>query len=300
MCPNPHLGVMLVLLASAMWGTTGTAQALAGGQLSPLWFGALRMAIAAGFFFVYARASNARLRGNEHLGTLLAAGVCMAVYNLAFFAGVRQVGVAVGTAIAIGSGPVWAGILQALVARQLPSGLWWCGTALAIAGGALMSMTGAAAAHEFSTSGIALCLLSGASYAGYTMIGKRVAHSVPAATMTLCAFTAAAVVSVPAAWFDAGLPGIRMRDFAAVLYVGIFTAGVSYLLFAHALRHISAPTAVTLALGEPVVAFVLATTLLGESPTLQAFAGLLLVVGGVLAVVRAELNAAPTSARTSA
>jgi drug/metabolite transporter, DME family len=295
---NPRLGVLLVLLASALWGTTGTAQALAGGHLTPLWFGAFRLAVAAGFFFMYAQALGSRLRGNDGrtVGMLLAAGVCMAIYNLAFFAGVRQTGVALGTAVAIGSGPVWAGMLQAAVARQLPAGLWWGGTVLAIAGGTLMSLSGSAALQDIDLTGISLCLLSGASYAGYTMIGKRVAHAVPAATMTLYAFTAAAVLAVPYAWFDSGLPDLRPRDGAAVLYVGVITAGVSYLLFANALRHISAATGVTLALGEPVVAFVLAVTILGEHPSLQAFAGLLLVVAGVLVVVRAELA---TSAGTA-
>ena len=57
----------------------------------------------------------------------------------------------------------------------------------------------------------------------------------------------------------------------------------------------SAPTAsttVTLALGEPVVAFTLAVLVLGEQPGVMAFAGLMLVIAGVLVVVRAELRSA--------
>jgi DME family drug/metabolite transporter len=52
----------------------------------------------------------------------------MAAYNLAFFAGVRATGVAVGTAVALGSGPIWAGLLQAL-GGQRPPLRWWVGTA---------------------------------------------------------------------------------------------------------------------------------------------------------------------------
>jgi DME family drug/metabolite transporter len=67
---------------------------------------------------------------------------------------------------------------------------------------------------------------------------------------------------------------------------------VAYLLFSHALRHISAATGVTLALGEPVVAFVLALLLLGEQPGGWAALGLLLVLAGVGLVVRVELRSA--------
>jgi drug/metabolite transporter, DME family len=62
------------------------------------------------------------------------------------------------------------------------------------------------------------------------------------------------------------VPVLRVTDTLAVAYVGVVTAGVSYLLFSHALRHISAGTAVTLALGEPVVAFALAVVVVGEHP----------------------------------
>jgi drug/metabolite transporter, DME family len=73
-------------------------------------------------------------------------------------------------------------------------------------------------------------------------------------------------------------------------YIGVVTCGVAYLLFSHALRHLGGPTAVTLALAEPVVAFTLAVVLLGERPALAAFAGLVLVLGGLLVVVRSELR----------
>jgi len=295
---HPRIGIALVLLASALWGTTGTAQAFAGGGLTPLWFGALRLFVASLFFAAYwyctqRRPADRPLASPPPLGALTAAGICMAVYNLAFFAGIRHTGVAVGTAVAIGSGPVWAGILQAALARQWPGRLWWCGTSLAVAGGAVMALSGRDTELAIGIAGIALCLLAGAAYAGYTLIGKRVAPAASAATVTLYAFALAAAVALPAAWFDAELPSLAARELGAIAYVGIVTAGVSYLLFGHALRHISAATAVTLALGEPVVAFLLAVTLLGEAPSAAAFGGLALVLAGVLLVVRMELKDDP-------
>jgi len=308
---RPELGVAMVLAAATLWGTTGTSQSLAHGQLTAGWFGALRLAVAAAFFAMYAwalqrRTGHPQFRNALPWGAVLGAGLCMAVYNLAFFAGVRLTGVGLGTAIALGSGPLWAGALQALVTRQLPSARWWMGTLAAVAGGVLMTLSSGSAGRAVSVTGVVLCLASGLSYAIYTLLNKSLVRQGSAASITLKAFTVAALVAVPAAWIDGGAPTPAASDYWAVAYVGVVTAGVAYLLFSHALRHISAATGVTLALVEPVVAFTLATLVLREQPGLLAFAGLALVLAGVLVVVRAELRAArsaqspePSAALTS-
>jgi drug/metabolite transporter, DME family len=293
MNPNPVLGVVLVLVAASLWGTTGTARSLAGGTLSADWFGALRLATASVFFAACAWASR-RPSGTPFVGRLarrdvLAAGLCMAVYNLAFFAGIGRVGVALGTAIALGSGPIWAGLLQALLHRHRPTAAWWLGTLVAVVGGLLMSIGSARQADGVDPAGILLCLLSGLSYAAYTLLNQRMAHAAPASTITLQAFGVAAAIALPVAWLTGGAPTFTGADLAAVAYTGVVTAGLPYLLFSLALRHITPATGVTLALCEPVVAFVLSVLVLGEAPVASAYAGLFLVIGGVLGVVRQEL-----------
>jgi DME family drug/metabolite transporter len=74
----------------------------------------------------------------------------------------------------------------------------------------------------------------------------------------------------------------------------VVATGVAYLLFSHALRHVSAATGVTLALAEPVTAFVLAVLVVGERPGwVAAVGGGLLVLAGLLVVVFAELRSRP-------
>lgn len=274
-----------------LWGTTGTSQAMAGGTLPSLWFGALRLVFAALFFAVFAAVSRGLTRRawqGLSPSAALGAGLCMAVYNLAFFAGVKLTGVGVGTAIALGSGPIWAGLLQAVFQRQPPTGAWWVGTVVAITGGVLLSLGGGE--RSVSVSGVVLCLSSGLSYAVYTLLNKRMLGHAPASSITLSAFAVAALVALPAAALQAGLPSLAVRDLIAVAYTGIVTAGVGYLLFSLALHHIRPATAVTLALTEPVVAFLLAVLLLGEQANLASIGGLAFVVAGVLGVVRSELS----------
>ena len=93
MTPAPMRGVLMVLLAAVCWGTTGTAQSFAPISLSAFWLGALRLATAA-VFFAAVLLLGRKTRGAWQLpwAAVALAGTSMAVYNLAFFAGVRATG----------------------------------------------------------------------------------------------------------------------------------------------------------------------------------------------------------------
>lgn len=286
-------GIGMALAAAALWGTTGTAQTLAPAHLSPYWTGALRLVVSGAFFAAVAAWTRrgqpaAPATSARDWGATLAAGVCMAAYNLAFFAGVKATGVAVGTALAIGSGPVWAGVLQSLLARRPPAAVWWLGTLLAVAGGSLMVLGGAGGGLQLDRFGVALCLAAGLAYAVYTLLSHGLVARASPATVTLRTFGTAAVLAAAGAWAIAGPLAVTPAGWLTVGYLGVVATGVAYLLFSHALRRISAATGVTLALGEPVTAFMLALLVVGERPAGLAVAGLGLVLGGLVIVVATE------------
>ncbi len=286
----------MVLGAAVLWGSTGTAQSLAPAGLSAYWVGALRLVIATVFFAAFVAWSPVRAGWAASLARLpwhwvLLAGACMAAYNLSFFAGVKSLGVAVGTAIAIGSGPVWAGLLQMLASRRPPAPAWWSGTLLAVAGGAAMVLQGGGEA-PVTPAGLALCLAAGLSYAAYALINKRLVGGHAPGIVTWAVFACAAGLATPVAAALSGGFSTTGAGWAVLVYLGVVTTGVAYLLFSHALRYISGATGVTLALGEPVTAFVLAIVVVHERPGAAAFAGLAAVLAGLALVVRAEVGAA--------
>ena len=290
---HPLRGVLMVLAAALCWGTTGTAQSFAPPTLPATWVGALRLLVSALFFaaVVLATRSGAGWRRLPP-GPVLMAGLAMAAYNLAFFAGVRATGVAVGTAVALGSGPIWAGLLQALRGQRPPL-RWWAGTVLAVAGGVLMVGGGGTGAQPLSAAGVGLCLLAGLSYALYALVNARLVASAAPSLVTLAVFGLAAAVALPAAALMAGPVALTARDLAIAAWLGVVATGVAYLLFSHALRHVSGATGVTLALAEPVTAFVLAVLVVGERPGAAAVGGGLLVLAGLGVVVWAELRSRP-------
>ncbi|RYF28379.1 MAG: DMT family transporter [Comamonadaceae bacterium] len=299
-------GIALVLLASTLWGTTGTAQSLGAGGLSPFWVGAAQLAVASAFFAMllglrrvlpggaWAAPQRLATRGSTGAGRLpprllALASAGIAGYSICFYAGVQLTGVGVGTAVAIGSGPIWAGLIQAVLLRAPLIGLWWVGTAISVAGGVMMVLSKGSGAAP-SVAGLVLCLLAGLSYASYALVNKRLVSQAPTGWVNFCVFTGAALLALPVAALLAGMPQWTLPSLAVVVYLGVVVSGLAYVAFSSGLRHIAGATSVTLTLVEPVAAFVLAVAIVGERQPLAAWSGLGLVLLGLLVVIRAELR----------
>lgn len=302
------VGIAFVSVAAVLWGTTGTAQSLGAGGLSPFWVGAAQLAVSSLFLGALLAVSHWRLRGRVgqggapvqpllpnpvHLGLrpawFVLASMGIGGYSIFFYEGVTLTGVAVGTAVAIGSGPIWAGLMQALVLRAPLSALWWAGTLVSVAGGAAMVMARGGA--TLSWSGLALCLLAGLSYAGYALINKRLVTHMSPRVVNFYVFTGAACMAVPIALVQSGLPQWSLAAVLVVVYLGVVVSGLAHMLFSIGLRSISGPTGVTLSLIEPVAAFVLAVWVVGERQPLQSWLGLLAVLAGLMLVIGAEMRA---------
>lgn len=288
-------GMAFVVIAAMLWGTTGTAQSFASPGLSPFWVGYFRLLIAS-IFFVGFIGTTMRwgyvLSAFAHVNWPIAilAGACMGAYNLTFFAGVKSASVAVGTALAVGSAPIWAGAMQLFFGRRPPRA-WWFGTLLAVIGGAWLIL-GRGGAVSTDLSGVAFCLAAGFSYALYALCNKRlVQHSDPG-VVTWVVFAVGALLALPFTWALAGPVHLAGSGWWVVLFLGVVATGVAYLFFSWGLRGVSGATGVSLSLMEPVTAFVLAIAVVHERPEWPAYAGLLLLLLGLGLVIRAELRAA--------
>jgi drug/metabolite transporter, DME family len=293
-------GIVMVLSAAVIWGTTGTAQSFAPVTLSPYLIGALRLTIAALFFLMLVLLMSARRQNAARAlpgsrwrrlpwGWITLAGLAMAAYNLLFFSGIKASGVAVGTSVAIGSSPIWAGALQFAASGQAPRASWWGGTLLAVAGGALLVSDGVGQMN-LSLSGLALCLGSGLSYATYVLINKRLVDQASPVVVTTGVFSVAALFALPVVMVVSDSQTLSAPSWLVVGYLGIIATGVTYLLFSSGLRFISGVTGVTLALAEPLTAFSLAIVVVGERPDTPAYVGFGLLLVGLGLVIRTELR----------
>jgi DME family drug/metabolite transporter len=286
-----------ILSAAVLFGTTGTAQAV-GPELDPLAVGTSRIAVGGALLALIAllAAATGRLRLTTGGGprAVLLAGACVAVYQATFFAAVDDTGVAVGTVVAIGSGPAFAGLFARTFAGERLTPRWAAATGLACAGVVLLVL-GGGAGGSVSAPGVGLALISGAGYAGYAVASKRMldAGGAPEAVMA-AVFGVGALLMLPLlAIVPAGglaTPG----GLTLILYLGAVPTALAYVLFARGLERTGASETATLTLAEPLTAAALGVIALGERPGLAAAAGAALVMGGlaVLALQPGEREAA--------
>ncbi|WP_046529584.1 DMT family transporter [Cellulomonas sp. FA1] len=301
--------VLAVLLAAVCFGTTGTAQAL-GPTTDPLVLGTARIAVGglalAAVAAVVARRAAPRATaprtagggrpprtagagGRRRAAGAVALGALgVLAYQPAFFAGTTRNGVAVGTVVALGSAPVVTGLLAWAVRRRRPPTSWLLATALATTGVAVLGLApGGGPTGGVDALGVLASLGAGAAYALYTLAGAALIDAGWSSTTSmgvLFGVAGAAAVVVLAVRGAAGLAS--PAGVATVLWLGLVTTTLAYVLFGYGLARLGAPTAATLTLAEPLTATVLGLAVLGERiPPVGALGLVVLAAGlGVLAL----------------
>jgi DME family drug/metabolite transporter len=292
-----------VLLAAALFGTTGTAQALGPASSTPLGVGAARLAVGGLALLVVLPAVGARHADVVALWRTrggLAAGVCAGLYQVCFFAGVQRAGVAIGTLAAIGSGPVLTGMLARWLLGDRPGRTWLVATGVCLAGLAVLVLGGGASGRADAL-GTLLAVLAGLAYAAYTVLAKQQLDSGhrPSAVMA-SAFGLGGLLSVPVL-LTQPLGWLATADGVALaLYLGLVTTTVAYLLFVRGLAVLPAGPVTTLVLAEPVVATTLGVLVLGERLSPLGAAGAVLVLVGLLLQGLGAARSRPTPQRVAA
>ncbi|MDH6704956.1 DME family drug/metabolite transporter [Kitasatospora sp. MAA19] len=283
---NPLDGPVPILATALLWGTTGTASSLAPAGAPAAGIGAAALVLGGLLLFLSTRSARAlpRTCGRRERWLLVVGAVAVVGYPISFYPAVSRTGVAVATVIALGSAPVFTGLLGWLARQGRPTGRWACATATAVVGCAVLvlgpELTGGATAVD--ATGVVLAALAGLSYAAYSLVGgKLIRRGHPSAGVMGAMFGGAALLVLPVLLLgDVRWIGTA-RGAAVVLHLAVITTFLAYRLFGHGLRHISAQAATTLTLAEPAVAAVLGVAALGERLPAVSWSGLAVLAAGL-------------------
>jgi len=310
---------LLIVAAAVLWGTTGTAQDLGDVDASPVVVGVARIALGGALLALLAWATtrsghsysrvgadtsdqNEIPDGSGHSplssgtegdaqngvlwgvpGAVIAGIVAVAGYQACFFAAVERAGVALGTLVAIGSGPVFTGIVALVASRERPVPRWYPATGLAVVGCALLLAPGGDS--ELDAVGLGLALGAGLSYAVYTVAAKAVlTRGVPGPTVMATFFLGGALLLAPALMVADTDDLTTGKGIAMVFWLGVATTAVSYVFFSAGLQRLRSSTVATLSLTEPLTAALLGVVVLGERPGLLAAVGALVLLSGLLVI----------------
>lgn len=293
-------GSVYVLAASLLWGTTGTAAALAP-EVGSLAVGAAAMGIggllqaATGFRVVTARRAELAAQWR----TLALAAGSVAVYPLAFYTSMRLAGVAVGTVVSLGSGPVAAAVIERVVDRRPLSRRWVVGATAALLGVVALAVarsgtagagsgTAGAGAGGFAAGthpvwGIVLGLLAGVTYALYSWGAVRMMRrGLPSRPVMGAVFGLGGVLLMPVLLLT-GAPILATgHNLATVAYLAVVPMFLGYALFGRGLAVVSAATATTLSLLEPAVAAAIAVLVLHEGLSPLGWMGMAVMVASLV------------------
>lgn len=279
------LGAVLSMQFGAAFATTLFDQAGAAGTVT------VRLLFAALVLCAIARPPVHRWTRIEWQG-VLALGASLAVMNTFFYAALTRLPLATTVTIEF-LGPL---TVAAVLSRRIRDGVW---VLLALAGILCLGAGhGDGLAAGLDPVGVALALVAAAAWAGYIVAGSYVATSLPGSALSGTAGLAGATVIAAAAVlplgiFSAGTQMLSPTFLAAGFAVALLSSVIPYSLEIRALRDLSKNVFAILIALEPAAAALAGVIVLGQFLDPLSATGIALVVAAGIGALR---NSRPQTA----
>ncbi|MFD6889589.1 DMT family transporter [Streptomyces sp. NPDC059957] len=304
--PANGRSLLFLVIAGTAWGTAGAAASLLylASDLGPLALSFWRCAGGLAVLLVVlavrrrprvaGRAGVVRagaVRARASVGSLIGTGLMFTLFQSAYFAAVRETGLAVATVVTLGSGPV----LIALGARYWMGERLGRGGILAV-GGALAGLAVlvlGSGGGEVRPLGVGWALLSAAGYGAMTLrarlLGRRGTGGDPLVT-TVWSVGVGTVCLLPFALVEGLMPHTAepVRVLWLLAYMATVPTALAYALYFSGAAAVRAATVSVIMLIEPVGAAAIAVLVLGERLTGPVALGTVLLLTAVGALIAAE------------
>ncbi|MGW0468219.1 DMT family transporter [Streptomyces sp. NPDC003027] len=305
---TPAVGRSLLCLAVAgiAWGTAGAAASLIfrGSDLGPLalsfWRSAGGLVLLLGALALRPRRAGGRPAEprRRRLIRILGTGISMGVFQGAYFAAVEATGLAVGTLVTLGAGPVLIAVGARLTLGERLGRGGIAAVAGALAGLAVLVLGDDGGGVR--PLGVALAVLSAAGYSAVTLLTRwlgRDGGPSDALSTTAWAFAIGAAGLLPAAIIEGLVPHTAepLRVLGLLVYVAAVPTALAYALYFTGAAAVRAATVSVIMLLEPVSASLLAVTALGERLTAATVTGTLLLLAAVVGLAASETRTAAAS-----
>jgi DME family drug/metabolite transporter len=228
------------------------------------------------------------------LRDLLICGTGIGMYQLTFFSAVHSTGIAIATVTALGAAPTLSAVVAYVVLREKPQRSWYLGTAVTILGIVLVGT--AHGIESFDPKGVGLATLAGFGFAVFNVVcRKSLAQGAQDIWLTATTFGVAALVSFPFLFTQNPEWILTSKGFLTVLWLGLVTTSVGYILFMFGLKRIESSKAATVVLAEPATATILAAFVIGENLVARSYIGILIVALGIAYISRTRSSETTSS-----
>lgn len=283
--PDHAKSVTLLLAAALCWSLGGVL--LKSVDWPPLAVGGGRGLIAAVFLLLVLGRSVKFEWGLLPIATAVAYTGCTVL-----FAAATKLTTAANAILLQYTAPVYVALLGAWLLKERPRRADWITMAFVFAGMAIFLYDGL---RFNSLPGILLAIASGVSFAFMIVLLRKQRDGSPISSIILGNILG----------FLIGLPSMIGAPFpdggslTALLLLGVVQLGFAYLLYARAIRHVTALEAVLIPVIEPILNPLWVMLVIGETPSGLALTGGAIVLGAVtwraIESVRHPASAAPAA-----
>jgi len=181
--------------------------------------------------------------------------------------------------------PVWTLLLSSALHQERLTALKLTGVLLAVGGVALVLWEEAPLPSSSTTLGNWLLLLASWAWALYTVLSQRVAMQLGALKTTALSMVLGWMLYLPlwaALGAELGLELLSPSLVLELLYMGVVTSGIGYLLWVAALQRLEASKVAVFATLQPVLTTLAAIPLFGFVPSLPFLLGGMAILAGML------------------
>jgi DME family drug/metabolite transporter len=294
--------MVAIVVASLLWGTTGTASALAP-SVGAVTVGAGAMGIGGLLQIVFSRRALYRDRAMLLARYRLVAfgGLCVAGYPLAFYSSMRVGGVALGCVVSLASAPLASAVIERVCDGRALTRQWALACGFGIVGSVLLSLsrhTGSGSDAHAAVVGVVLGLAAGGSYAGYSWAMRRLMDDGSSRGASAAAVLGlGGILLMPVFVATAGSVVVTYPGIVVIAYLALLPMFLGYVLFSYGLARVGATSATTITLLEPAAATVLSVVILHETVSAVGWVGVALIA--VALVVLTLPGVSPLSGRTA-
>ncbi len=273
-----------------LWSANFIVGKIALREFPPLLLGALRIGLA-GIFLAPAYWRKARATGGiwppTDLMLLAFLAVCNVGNQLLFLLGLHRTSVA-HSALIIGVGPIFVLLIAAAMGLERITLRKAAGMILALGGVAALACqatrASGAASSEATIAGDTITAVACVLFSLFAVYGKRAAQTHSTVAVNGFAYISGAALLAPILLWQArgfSFAHVSAAGWSSLVYMALFPSVICYLIYYHALTHISASRVSAFIYLEPLIATLMGVAFLGERITGSLVAGGTVIFTGV-------------------
>lgn len=275
---NRQRALFAIHVSAVLFGLTGIFGQLIHGDPMAITAGRAAFAVVALYGVLrYQNTSPLRNINRRNMALLFAASIMLAIHWATFFLSVKIAGVAIAT-LGFASFPAFITLCEYFVLKERVSRSEWIILSIVTLG--LILVTPSFDFRDHATVGLGWAVLSGLTFALFTLINRRAASKLPAQQVACWENLFVVVLTLPFGW--SSLSGLGTVDWIWLAMLGILCTALSHYLMVASLMVLHARSAGIVIALEPVYAIIFAAMLFSQYPSARAMIGGAMMVGAIV------------------